>query len=278
VAIKINEALDSIGTLFGFRADDLIDYAARDPHGGYHAKHDDGFPIGSIWRVEGQILYALARAVLDNMPDGETFQALELGTFRGCSATHIAQAINDSGKSGRLTCVDLTGGDAILTPAHLLRYIDLMRGDMFDFLQQADETGRTFDFLFEDGSHSAADVERVWKAAYHLINPGGVIVSHDAEHFIVGKDVKQGMASAGYFNLPSPARTYLIEPSDCGLGVFRAPTIVPTKQAKMKTAPALEDMTIAELRQYADDNGIVLGTARVKANIIQVIQEAERVE
>lgn len=275
MAIKINEALDSIGTLFGFRADDLIEYAAKDPHGGYHAKYNDGFPIGSIWRVEGQILYALARAALDNLPDGQTFQALELGTFRGCSATHIAQAIYDSGKPGLLTCVDLTGGADNLIPVNLLKYIKLVSSDMFNFLQQADENERRFDFLFEDGSHAASDVERVWKMAYRLMNPGSIIASHDAEHFLVGKDVKAGIAVAGYFNLPAPVRTYLIEPGDCGLAVFRAPTITPVKESKMKTAPALEDMTVVELRQYADDNGIVLGPARLKAQIISVIEETE---
>lgn len=275
MAIKINEALDSIGTLFGFNADALIEYAARDPNGGYHPRYDDGFPAGSVWRVEGQILYALARAVIDKLPEGETFQALELGTFKGASASHIAQAIHDSGRTGLLTCVDLTGGADNLIPRPLLRYIELVSGDMFDYLQRVDENERKFDFLFEDSSHVPADVERVWRYGYHIMNPGGVIASHDAEHFRIGRDVKTGIAAAGYFNLPAPARTYLIEPGDCGLAVFRAPTIAPVKEMKMKTAPALEDMTVVELRQYADDNGIVLGPARLKADIITVITESE---
>src|SRR5688572_30441821 len=106
-SIDLNDALDSIATAFHFDADALISYAALDPHGGYHDKYDDGFPTGSVWRVEGQILYALVRAMMSTRTDRLFFRLLELGTHHGCSATHIAQAIHDGGGAGKLTCVDL---------------------------------------------------------------------------------------------------------------------------------------------------------------------------
>lgn len=234
--ISINDALDSIASAFNLNADDLIEYAALDPHGGYHDRYEDGFPCGSIWRVEGQILYSLVRTL-------RPLRVLELGTHRGCSAAHLAQGIHDN-ERGTLTCVSLEGCQDCLTPAHLLAHIEFIRGNMFPFLetQSKDKTPK-FDFIFEDGSHSMEDVEAVWRAAYHLLKPGGVMVTHDAEHFLVGQAVREGIARAGYFGLMPPARTYLIEPSDCGICCWRKPDDVgnrdemaeqPKRKAKVK--------------------------------------------
>lgn len=45
----------------------------------------------------------------------------------------------------------------------------------------------------------------------------------------------------------------------------------PTEEA----SNGLADMTIADLRAYADDHGIDLGDARLKADIIHAIEESE---
>lgn len=292
--IDIHSALDSIASAYGFDADTLIDYAALDPHGGYHPREGgDGFPIGSIWRVEGQILYALVRAKIDSPLYGVDFHAVELGTHYGCSATHIAQAIHDSGKDGKLTCVDLNGAAGNMIPAHLLEYVEIVTGDMFDYL--ATQEPATFDFILEDGSHGADDVAKVWNAAHTLLKPGGLILSHDAEHFVVGADVREGIARAGYFGLMPPARTYLIEPSDCGFAVWRKPfggvsgdaLVIEPNADKPKRknddvptvgslldAPALSDMTVAELKAYADKRGIGLAGARTKGAVIAAIEAA----
>lgn len=297
VTVTLNDALDSIAVSFGFNADELIEYAAADPHGGYHNKYDDGFPNGSVWRVEGQTLYALVRALSDRLPVGASFGALELGTHFGCSATHIAQAIYDSGRFGRLVCVDLNGAAGNMIPAHLLEYVELVTGDMFAYL--ATQKPAMFDFIFEDGSHHTEDVQRVWNAAYALLKPGGVILSHDAEHFHVpsgtgvGQAVREGIARAGYFGLIPSVKTYLMPPSDCGFAIWRKPfeglpgDVLVTEpgalqyDSKLPTvgelvhAPDLSAMTIAELKVYADKLGISIpASARTKGAIIAVIEAA----
>lgn len=291
--IDIHSALDSIASAFGFDADTLIDYAALDPHGGYHPREGgDGFPIGSIWRVEGQILYALVRAQMSTRTDRLFFRLLELGTHYGCSATHIAQAIHDGGGAGKLTCVDLNGAAGNMIPAHLLEYVEFVHGDMFAYLETQKPVA--FDFILEDGSHGADDVAKVWNAAHTLLKPGGLILSHDAEHFVVGADVREGIARAGYFGLMPPARTYQVEPSDCGFAIWRKPfggvsgdalVIEPAANVKRKNdelptisslldAPVLSDMTVFELKAYADKRGIALAGARTKGAIIAAIEAA----
>lgn len=285
--IDIHSALDSIASAYGFDADALIDYAATDPHGGYHPREGgDGFPIGSIWRVEGQILYALVFHMSNNIPN---MRCLELGTHYGCSATHIAQALHDADNGGMLTGVDLNGAAGDLIPAHLRHRVELMNVDMFEYLPK--QKPATFDFILEDGSHGADDVAKVWNAAHTLLKPGGLILSHDAEHFVVGADVREGIARAGYFGLMPPARTYLIEPSDCGFAIWRKPTggipgdvlvnepyadkrkndELPTVGSLMD-APVLSEMTVAELKAYADGRGIALAGARTKGAIIAAIE------
>lgn len=291
----INSALDSIASAFDFDADALIDYAAIDPHGGYHPQEGgDGFPIGSIWRVEGQVLYALVR---HQSTQFENLRVLELGTHYGCSATHTAQALHDADNGGKLTCVDLNGAAGNMIPAELLPYVELVTGDMFEYLE-AQPSDVKFDFIFEDGFHGADDVERVWRAAWNRLAWNGVIVSHDAEHFIVGTDVREGIARAGYFGQLHPARTYLIEPSDCGLAVWRkmppadglmgVPAEAPVKRkndevdadflptlGELLNPPDLSAMTIAELRDYAAKRDISLTGLRTKGEIIAAIEAVQ---
>lgn len=303
--ISLNDALDSIAASFDFDADQLIEYAAQDPHGGYNDKYDDGFPTGSIWRVEGQVLYALVRALAESDPFP---RLLELGTHYGCSATHIAQALHDggnNGRSGKLTCVDLNGAAGNMIPAHLLPVVEIVTGDMFDYLaRQSNDMQPKFDFILEDGSHHTEDVERVWRAAYHLLKPGGVIISHDAEHLHVpsntgvGALVREGIARAGFYALVPPVRTYKVAPSDCGFAIYRKP-LEPAMQdyvapegkhknddatganegaqkiptiAELMANADLSAMTIAELKEHAAQRNIPLEGARTKGAIIAAIE------
>ena len=49
----------------------------------------------------------------------------------------------------------------------------------------------------------------------------------------------------------------------------------PTSKAPEKKASPLDKMTVEELREYADIQGIPLGTAKQKKTILKVIREAE---
>lgn len=305
-AISLNDALDSIAAAFDFDADQLIEYAALDPHGGYHDQYDDGFPTGSIWRVEGQVLYALVRALAEQFPNQDF---LELGTHKGCSATHIAQALHDANTHANLFCVDLNGGAGNMIPAYLKGFIQFIPGDMFDYLKHvsSDMTAK-FMFILEDGSHHMEDVEQVWRSAYHLLKPGGVIISHDAEHLHVpsntgvGAAVREGIARAGYYALQPPVRTYKIAPSDCGFALWRrlpedvsvlnretssvidnaVLSVAPESKRKNDTIPSIAElmanhdlsaMTIAELKDFAAQRNIPLDSStRTKGAIIAAIE------
>jgi spermidine synthase len=214
--IPLDIALDNIATAFDLDTDTLIDYAAEDTVGGYHASFDDGFPVGSMWRVEGQILYALVRIA-------KPLNVLELGTSRGCSATHILTALTRN-EGGFLDCVD--NGSQVqaigdLIPPHFAGNYQIHNMDMAQFIASAPDA--SYDLILEDGMHEPEQVEMVWRAAYRLLRPGGVILSHDAEHFLVGERVREGIARAGYFGAIPPARTVLIAPSDCGYAYWRKP-------------------------------------------------------
>lgn len=219
--IPLEYALNGISHVFHILTPaDVIPLAALDPHGGYHAAYDDGFPSGSLWRVEGQALYALIRALKPQA-------VLELGTWHGASATHILQGVADN-KAGGLTCIDSRAygdieiGGMIPQALKPLAILHDMRIEAF--IPQALKEGWTYDFIFEDAMHDAEQVEFVWKHADKLLNPGGVIISHDACHAIAGEAVREGITKAGYedtMGYGNGMMYVLIAPADCGFALYR---------------------------------------------------------
>ena len=193
---------------------DMIRYSRDDPHGGYHADYDDGFPSGSLWRVEGQALYALVRAL-------RPASVMELGTWHGASATHLLQGIKDN-KYGGLICVDSRAYGDIeiggMIPSDLKSLALIHQTRIEQFLPRALQEGWTYDLIFEDGMHDAEQVEFVWRHAEQLLAPGGVIVSHDACHKTAGPVVREGLARAGYGD---KTLNVLIAPADCGFAIYR---------------------------------------------------------
>lgn len=213
--VSLEYALNHISHVFHILTPaDVIPFAALDPHGGYHAAYDDGFPSGSLWRVEGQFLYALVRAL-------KPLRILELGTWHGASATHILQAIAHNGH-GHLDCVDNRAyGDVVtgdMIPPALQGGCTINHVSLEEAIATAIQKGRGYDFIFEDAMHTAEQVELVWQHADALLTPGGVIVSHDAMHNVAGEAVREGIAKAGY---AEKALNVLIAPADCGFAVWR---------------------------------------------------------
>lgn len=208
--MNLSTSLMLIGQRFGFNPDDLIGYAAEDAIGGYHSNGALAkWPMGSLWEVEGKTLYALTRALKPG-------RALEIGTHRGASATHISAALLANG-GGVLDGCDLGdyGGD--LMPEVFKREIfTLHHENGIEFLDMTSD--ETFGLIFEDASHDAATTEAIARLAQTKLTPGGVLVVHDAAHFLVGKDIRAGLDAA---NLPGGYGVYLCEPSDCGLAVWR---------------------------------------------------------
>lgn len=203
--VSLNTALEQIAERFGLSADTLIDLSHQDTHDGW----DEGrgsWPVGSLWTVEGVVLYTLVRAL-------NVKAVIEIGAFRGASTTHIAQALMDNG-GGKVYSVDIAHGPKDQVPVELLPYIEFIDGDGVEYLNKRWPKGVTL--VFEDGSHSREQVGAIWKVATRKIAMGGVVLSHDGAHFLVGEAVRGGIEDAGI----DDALTVLIRPSDCGLSLW----------------------------------------------------------
>lgn len=300
--MTFEEVLTSIAQTYGLDSYDLIGYSYEDEISGWDGGYGD-WPVGSLWTVEGRVLYALVRALQPQV-------VVEIGTNVGCGASHIASALKMNG-SGTLLSFDInsrivippdaTGTSAVyqqgqLIPAELLPLVELVHGDGIDYLR--DCIGEV-DFIFEDGSHGLEDTRDAWQFGLAKLNPGGWILSHDAAHFLVGETIQKGIAAAGV--VPN---VYEVRPSDCGLAIYRKPMgdIQPIAQyttskdiplnafvpngdgeivefdysfdkPKRQSKPDFDVMTDDELHDYADAHDIDLGRLRKRESIIERLQE-----
>lgn len=207
--MSLDITLQLIAAQLDLDAGELQAYAAEDSDiGGYHPDPAlQKWPMGSMFAVEGQTLYVLARAL-------KPARTLELGTYYGCSATHLAAAVT-ANKTGVLHCVD----KAFAVPDALRKNkrVKLFEQDALEWLADADLSDVTL--AFEDLEHTREQVGVVWKAFMEKLPSGAVIVSHDAEHRYVSPAVRAGIEDALGFLPP----TYLTAPSDCGLAIYRKP-------------------------------------------------------
>lgn len=183
----------------------------EDAIGGYHPDPAlRKWPVGSMFEVEGKVLYALVRTLKPR-------RVLELGRRFGCSTTHIAAALAKNG-AGKVVSVDsnVHGDTELLIPDDLYSRIELVNGDAFEYLRTHDES---FDLIFEDLDHDRNTTAVIARDAKNgRLKAGGLLIVHDTMHFLVGEALRAGLRDAGI-----EARHYLIEPSDCGLAVWRRP-------------------------------------------------------
>ncbi len=209
--MNLPQTLAQIARDFNLDENLLNIYANEDTQTGW----DEGmgaWPIGSLWRVEGQVLYALIRLTKPQ-------RVLELGTYHGCSATHILMALAANGEGGKLTAVDnnLRGIEEIghMIPDRLRDNLTLHNLDVYEFVTRQSK-GINYDFVFSDAAHSDEQIASIWSQRDKMIAPGGFLIEHDALHFLVGEAVMRGIHSTG-----ANPFTYLTEPSDCGLAIWR---------------------------------------------------------
>lgn len=198
----------------------LFDFANADLHTGWD--FDKGaWPCGSLHRPEGQILYALVRAL-------NPTQIAEVGTWYGCSATHMAQALADDDRQhAPIECVDITPNGSMI-PSLLRQHVNLTAADGRDYLRGLEDN--SLGMFYEDASHSMEGTRDLWILGLQKVQPGGVIVSHDPESAAVGADVIAGVEAAGVTD-------YLIvrvPPSDCGLLIYRKPVEAAVEKPKRK--------------------------------------------
>lgn len=207
IAISLIDTLAAIGGRFDLDADTLIRYTDEDNIGGHHSDpNKQGWKCAKgIWGVEGQIIYALIRALKPTM-------TLEIGNCWGTSTKHICTAVSQNG-IGQIQTIDIRKTDVV--PLEHRHIVTSIQADLFEF--DYDLTP-PIDFLFEDSFHTADMVAHVWAEFKEHAASGAMIVSHDAGHFRAGAQVREGIE-----RVMSDYAVYLIEPSNCGLAMWRKP-------------------------------------------------------
>lgn len=224
--LTLTEALEQI-------APGSSQYAAEDTIGGYHSdKALQQYPSGAIWGAEGQMLYALIRHF-------KPLNVLEVGTGRGVGTLHIAAAIAANGNGATLTSVDsgVTGYKPV--KSHLATYV---KSDAVAYLESVPD--ESLDFIFEDLDHSARTVFDVATLAESKLKMGGILISHDAAHYNVGKAVQEG-----YWHAAMYIDVFLIPPCDCGLSFWQKLD----EETEVVAPPDYEAMSIPQLKELLGD-------------------------
>lgn len=202
----LREAVKLWANEFGLPVDEMLTYAEQDDIGGEGAD----WPGGSIWGVDGQMLYALVRAANVRL-------ALEFGTGHGCATSHIARALRDNGGG---VVVTLDKPDSIDIASYrmakdLKPHVARVLEDGLAWMRRNDALN--FDLVFEDGPHTYEFTRAAVELSLPRLNPGGFVIVHD----VYGPHENQvwpGLRAA----LPD-AKRFLVEPSRCGLGYWRKP-------------------------------------------------------
>lgn len=205
---NVEDALTDIAQQFNLDADALKRYAAEAPDiGGFAPGQQNGkWTVGCIWEVDGVMLYALVRAMKPR-------HCLEVGTFYGCSSRYIIAALRDNG-FGHLTTMDNgdAGGPGPQFTDEELEIVNEIRMDLFDYQMPSNK----YDFVFEDAMHSSAQVHHIWGMFKEVAPDNAMIISHDAEQFLVGQAVRAGISA-----VTDQYKTYLVPPGDCGMAIWR---------------------------------------------------------
>lgn len=197
-SIAFADAIHALCSYFDIDESDFAKYASEDKIGGYPEK----WPVGSIWEVEGKVLYAIVRCLRPK-------HIVEFGTRYGCSTAHIVSAMDANG-IGRITTVDIVGNSLA---QNMSSRIVSIRADGKSF---SEKNSQPIDIIFEDGPHTTDFTREVIHNCLPFINKGGVVMAHDVGHLSVGQDVSEGFRQAvGNFG------SVLIKPSDCGIGYWK---------------------------------------------------------
>lgn len=213
--MQLYEALSAIAIQLNLNSDDLTRFADEDEIGGWPSER---WPGGALWSVEGKTLYAIVRAM-------QPAYILECGTREGCSATHLLTALEANG-NGRLTSVDLCSisdisgaGFGGLVPVELRSRWTFRAPLSAQDLLDADIT--PFEIVFEDTDHT---LETTIDILTRLVARPEVkvVISHDIVHPYVRENVRGAWTNV--FGAEGEQwKAYHIEPSDCGLAIWRRP-------------------------------------------------------
>lgn len=135
--------------------------------------------------AERWMLYRIART-----QGGRT--GLEIGSYLGASACALAAGLRDSGRGGRLLCVDTwmnfgmsegvrdTWSEFSENTAPYRDLIEPIRGWSHEIVAEVTKTARgKLAFVFFDGDHSELGVARDWQLYRPLLERGSVVAFHD---------------------------------------------------------------------------------------------------
>jgi predicted O-methyltransferase YrrM len=199
--ITLDDALRLFATHAGLDANQLIAYAKEDGIGGFHPDIDlQSWYMGSVWEVEGKFLYAIVRAL-------KPHSMIEIGTWRGCSATHILLAMEKNGL-GQLTSVDVDPEAGAEVPQSLRHRWTFVNMDGTEYLAQARPKA---EIVWEDTDHTFETTTAILAAAKRYVQGTRVVLSHDACHPGVGSIIRRA-----WDLVFKEYSTVLIDPSDCG--------------------------------------------------------------
>lgn len=218
--MNLDETFQLLALQIPVDPDALMKFAAEDRIGGWDLDKG-GWPIGSLWSVEGKVLYALVRLLQPEL-------VVEIGTHRGCSTTHIATALDINGK-GLVVTLDTAPGVGDMIPSTLNKRVNKVAAEGIVWLQE--QPDESIDIIYEDADHSAETCANIAKLATAKLKPGGLLITHDAAHDFawypdgnqspsdVGATIRRGLEMA----LGNQFRTYRTDPSDCGFALWQKP-------------------------------------------------------
>lgn len=170
----LNDTLRAIAAFGNLDADALIAFAAEDNYGGRGDYPNSGSMC--ITRAEGQILYALVRAL-------QPMNVVEVGCYIGVSSTHILAALAGNDR-GWLLSIDMERQGMIIPP-DLMDLWTFEQGEAREHIWQSPT-----DFVFEDGDHTRDLTSTILRSA--IANGARCVVSHDAHNASVGTEVRGG--------------------------------------------------------------------------------------
>jgi hypothetical protein len=195
LATHLNTSYEQVLTLMnedtvgGFQLDDVPQSTPR-------------WEGGSVFESEGQLLYALVRTIRPRV-------IVEVGSFRGCSTSHLALACQRNGR-GVVFAVDPWANFSQVRP-ELLPFVRPVAEDILRW-----QPPPRIDFLFEDGQHTPGFTRSVLERLLPRVRGGGGVAVHDyysSEASNIAPDVDELLGPG--------AQTVVVPPSNCGLAYVR---------------------------------------------------------
>ncbi len=178
--------------------------------GGFISQDDS--PPCATNGAEGRILYALVRAL-------KPLRILEIGTGRGGSTSHMAEALVKNGNNGELITIDNNPDSGRDLDRH---YVEMgwVKSVIADANTYIEHPGLSdFDFIFEDGAHSIHQIQVVYQEMLRILKPGGVVLSHDVLVEGIRDYYREAWEKARF----TPGLIVQVDPSPCGLSIYRRP-------------------------------------------------------